>query len=205
MLRDAKPAPSAGGGKKSSPGVARLRSRRRLRRRSSVRRTRSRARWARSGQQKAGKSRHGCNRSALSAAPTTALLAPSQASPSLSTSRRWSCWLSKIGGETQNGGPGFSMFALMSRRVRGRVEDVGRSDRGNPYLSVKLDDLGFAAPIGSMRAWSRRTRRIWHCHLFPAAVPSTRTGQRSSLVEVGLCRANVRRRQPLRQGWKPVG
>jgi len=58
-----------------------------------------------------------------------------------------------VRGGNQNGGPGFCMFALMSRRVRGSVEDVG-PDRGNPYLSVKLDDPSFVAAIGSMRARS---------------------------------------------------
>lgn len=39
-------------------------------------------------------------------------------------------------GDNQNGGPGFRILALMSHRVRSRVEDEGRSDRGKRSLPL---------------------------------------------------------------------
>ena len=73
-----------------------------------------------------------------------------------------------------------------------------------PATAIPAFRSSWAIPPSLLRysdaAWSRRRRRIWCCHLFTAAVPSSRTGHRSRLVEAWLFRANVRRRHPLRQG-----
>lgn len=144
--------------------VAGSRSRRLLRRRSSVRPEPSSSQWAWFGQRRDWKSRHGCHRSALSPiAPTTASLAPARASPARSMSSSVS--VEFLAGREQARMRtvliSARLFAVMIRRVRCSVGEGVQCEKGNGCLSLASWAVR-VSPLRSARCEPRRERRRGH-------------------------------------------
>ena len=105
-----------------------------------------------------------------------------------------------VEGENENG-PDFRVLAGTTQFGAAWTK---QSDKGNAYLSVKLDDFGSPAPIVSMQVWSGRAPVTWRRSSGPCCFAVNRTGHRLSFVEAPAFRRDTRRR-PCVRDQSPMG